>query len=63
VQFEGRVQHQAFHGATEMVRVECADGLVFLLRLTGPGAAKIGDSLRLEFSPQDAIVVRDAEAA
>ncbi len=63
VQIVGRVLHQAFHGATEMVRVECADGLVFLIRLTGPGGAKIGDSLRLEFSPQDAIAVRDVEAA
>src|SRR5882672_2353953 len=63
VQFEGRVQHQAFHGATEMVRVECADGLVFLIRMTGAGGAKVGDSLRLEFSPQEAVAVRDAEAA
>ena len=63
VQFEGRVQHQAFHGATEMVRVECADGLVFLIRLTGASGAKVGDSLRLEFSPQQAVAVRDAEAA
>jgi hypothetical protein len=46
-----------------MVRVECADGQVFLLRLTGPSTAKISDSMRLEFSPQDAIAVRDAEAA
>jgi ABC-type Fe3+/spermidine/putrescine transport system ATPase subunit len=63
VQFEGRVQHQAFHGPTEMVRVECADGLVFLVRLTGAVGAKIGDAMRLEFSPQDAIAVRDMEAA
>jgi len=63
VQFEGRVQHQAFHGATEMVRVECADGLVFLIRMTGAGGAKVGDFLRLEFSPQQAVAVRDAEAA
>jgi hypothetical protein len=63
VQVEGRVQHQAFHGATEMVRVECADGLVFVVRLTGAGEAKIGDEVRLEFSPQDAVAVDDAEAA
>jgi spermidine/putrescine transport system ATP-binding protein len=62
-QCEGRVQHQAFHGATEMVRVECADGLVFLVRLADAGDMKVGDLLRLEFSPQDAIVVRDEEAA
>jgi spermidine/putrescine transport system ATP-binding protein len=63
VQFEGRIQHQAFHGATEMVRVECAGGLVFLVRLAGEGGGAIGDALRLEFSPQDAIAVRDTEAA
>jgi TOBE domain len=63
VQFEGRVQHQAFYGATEMVRVECADGLVFLVRLAGAGDMKVGDLLRLEFSSQDAVVVLDQEAA
>jgi len=62
VQFEGRVLHHAFHGATEMVRVQCTDGLVFLVRLTGMGGARIGDSMRLEFSPQDAVAVRDVEA-
>jgi len=46
-----------------MVRVECADGLVFLIRMTGAGGAKVGDFLRLEFSPQQAVAVRDAEAA
>ncbi len=63
VQFEGRVLHQAFHGATEMLRVECADGQVFLVRLAGTGSAAMGDMLRLEFSPQDAVVVRNTEAA
>jgi ABC-type Fe3+/spermidine/putrescine transport system ATPase subunit len=63
VQFEGRMRHQAFHGATEMVRVECADGLVFVIRLTGAAGAKIGDVMRLEFSPEDAVAVDDAEAA
>jgi spermidine/putrescine transport system ATP-binding protein len=63
VPFEGLVRHQAFHGATEMVRVECADGLIFLIRWTGTGGARIGDVVRLEFSPRDAIAVNDAEAA
>jgi ABC-type Fe3+/spermidine/putrescine transport system ATPase subunit len=62
VQFNGRVQHQAFHGATELVRVECGDGLVFLVRLAGAGAGTVGTPLQLAFSPQDAIVVRDVEA-
>ena len=63
VQIECRLLHQAFHGATEMVRTESADGTTFLLRLSGSDiAAKVGDVLHLEFSPQDAIVVRDVEA-
>ena len=63
VRFEGRVLHQAFHGATEMVRVECGDGQIFLVRLTGTGGTTVGDTLRLEFSPQDAVAVHDTEAA
>jgi spermidine/putrescine ABC transporter ATP-binding subunit len=63
VRFEGRVLTQAFHGATEMVRVECADGQVFVVRLTGTSSTAIGDRLRLEFTPQDAVVVCDTEAA
>jgi ABC-type Fe3+/spermidine/putrescine transport system ATPase subunit len=63
VKFAGKILHQAFHGATELVRVECADGLIFLVRLAGVGAGAVGDVLRLEFSPQEAIVVRDGEAA
>lgn len=62
VQFEGRVLHQAFHGATEMVRVECTDGQIFLVRLAGAGGSAVGSTLRLEFAPKDAVVVRDTEA-
>jgi len=63
VRFEGRLVHQAFHGATEMVRAESADGTPFLMRLSGHNAAtKVGASLQLEFAPGDAVVVRDVEA-
>src|ERR1700692_761832 len=27
VRVRGKVRHQAFHGATELIRVECCDGL------------------------------------
>ena len=64
VRFAGKVVHQAFHGATEMVRVECADGFVFLVRMSGLGSgAAIGSTLELEFSPKDAVAVRDPGAA
>ena len=64
VRFTGKVVHQAFHGATEMVRVECADGFAFLVRMAGLGSgAPVGSTLELEFSPKDAVPVRDAEAA
>src|SRR5450432_4108151 len=62
VRFQGVVRQQAFHGATEMVRVECADGQVFLIRLSGEAVGAIGTILPLEFSPEDAVAVRDVEA-
>ena len=41
VRVRGRVLHQAFHGATELIRVECADGLVLSVRTaSGSGAAE-----------------------
>ena len=66
VRFEGRLQHQSFHGATELARVETADGTTFVIRLAGSNTgsntgAKIGDVLQLEFSPQHAVAVRDVD--
>jgi len=58
VRVRGRVLHQAFHGATELLRVECADGLVFMVRTAG--GAGIQNQVDLEFSPADAIPVRDS---
>jgi spermidine/putrescine ABC transporter ATP-binding subunit len=54
----GRVQHQAFHGATELIRVECSDGLVLVVRTAS--AVSLHDEIELEFSPADAVLVRES---
>ena len=49
---------QAFHGATDLIRAECADGLVLTLR-TASGGIK-DENVELEFEPADAIPVRES---
>ena len=58
VRVRGKVITQAFHGATELIRVECSGGLILVVRT--PASGKIADSIELEFSPSDAIVVRES---
>ncbi len=58
VRVRGRVLHQAFHGATELIRVECANGLVLVVR-TASGNGALSE-VELEFSAADAIVVRES---
>ncbi len=58
VRIRGRVVHQAFHGATELVRFLCADGLVLLAR-TAAGLV-VKDEVELEFSPLDLVPVRES---
>jgi spermidine/putrescine transport system ATP-binding protein len=58
VRVRGKVRHQAFHGATELIRVECADGLVLVVRT--PGSGGVLDNVELEFSSADAVVVRES---
>src|SRR5579863_6208788 len=59
VRFRGRVRHQAFHGSTELLQVECADGLKLSIR-TATRENWDGD-LELDFSPEDAVAVRQSE--
>jgi len=59
VRARGKIRHQAFHGATELLQVECADGLVLAVRTTGHLDSQ-GD-LELEFDPADAVPVRESE--
>jgi len=54
----GTIQHQAFHGATELLQIVCADGLTLAVR-AAPRENWQGDS-HLEFSPADAVPVRQS---
>jgi len=56
VRVHGRVLQQAFHGATELIRVECAGGLVLTVRT--PSGSGIHDEVDLDFSPASAVPVR-----
>jgi spermidine/putrescine ABC transporter ATP-binding subunit len=58
VRLRGRVIHQAFHGATELIRVECANGLVLVVRTASGNIMQ--SKLELEFSAADAIPVRES---
>jgi ABC-type Fe3+/spermidine/putrescine transport system ATPase subunit len=58
VRARGRVLHQAFHGATELIRVECPDGLILVVR-TASGTG-LQNEVELEFSPYDAVLVRES---
>src|SRR5580658_5677216 len=58
VRVRGRVRHQAFHGATELIRVESGDGTVLVVRTPGSGGAL--NDVELEFSAADAVLVRES---
>jgi spermidine/putrescine transport system ATP-binding protein len=60
VRFRGRILRQAFHGATELIQVECSDGLVLSVRTTS--REDWNRAVDLEFSPADAVPVRPSEA-
>jgi spermidine/putrescine ABC transporter ATP-binding subunit len=58
VRTRGRIRHQAFHGATELIRVECSEGLLLAVRT--PSGGSLPDEIELEFSPADAVPVRES---
>ena len=58
VRAPAQVLQQAFHGATELLRAQCPDGLVLVVR-TPSGDLK-PEAICLEFNPADAIPVRDS---
>jgi spermidine/putrescine transport system ATP-binding protein len=58
VRVRGRVLHQAFHGATQLIRVECTDGLALVVRTASE--AEVHDQAELEFSAADAVLVRES---
>lgn len=59
VVFRGRISNRAFHGATELLQVECADGLKFSVR-TAHRTDCTGE-FEFHFDPADAVPVRESE--
>ena len=59
VRVRGKVRQRSFHGATELLLIECADGLVLSVRTASQ--AGFHDELLLEFSPADAVPIRESE--
>jgi spermidine/putrescine transport system ATP-binding protein len=60
VRVRGKVCQQAFHGATELIRVECGHELILLVRIAGNAERPLADEVELDFFPSDAIAVRDS---
>ena len=58
VRVHGRILQQAFHGATELIRVECPGGLVVVARIASGSTPH--NEVDLEFDPADAVVVRES---
>jgi ABC-type Fe3+/spermidine/putrescine transport system ATPase subunit len=58
VRFRGRLRHRAFHGATELLQIECTDGLSFSVRAAA--RADWQGELEFEFDPADAVSVRES---
>jgi ABC-type Fe3+/spermidine/putrescine transport system ATPase subunit len=58
VRVRGKVVHRAFHGATDLIRVECDQGLVLVARTASGG--NIQHEVELEFSPAEAVTVRES---
>jgi len=58
VVFRGRVKQQAFHGATELLHVDCSDGLTLSVRT--PSRGEMQGELEWEFHPTDATPVRES---
>ena len=57
VRVRGRVIQRSFHGATDLLRVECGDGFVLVVRMA---SGNTSDEIELEFSPADVIPVRES---
>jgi putative spermidine/putrescine transport system ATP-binding protein len=58
VNFRGKIHQQAFHGATELLQIVCADGLALSVRAAT--RENWQDDLQLEFSAADAVPVRES---
>jgi ABC-type Fe3+/spermidine/putrescine transport system ATPase subunit len=58
IRFRARVLDHAFHGASELVRVETAEAQVLTVRTSQRGI--LCGEIELEFSPEDAVRVRES---
>jgi len=56
----GQVLQQAFHGSTDLIRVECDRGLILTVRI--PSGAELPEMVELEFSAAEAIPVAESPA-
>jgi ABC-type Fe3+/spermidine/putrescine transport system ATPase subunit len=56
IRFRATLRDQAFHGATELLRVECAGGLILTIRTASHELPK--GPLEFEFNAADAVPVR-----
>jgi ABC-type Fe3+/spermidine/putrescine transport system ATPase subunit len=59
IRFRARVLDHVFHGASELVRVETADSQLLTVRTSQRGTLR--GEVELEFSPEDAVRVRESE--
>jgi spermidine/putrescine ABC transporter ATP-binding subunit len=57
VRIRGKIITRSFQGATEMIRVDCGDGIVLAVRTPTAGAI---DEVHLEFASSDAVPVRES---
>ena len=58
VRFQARVLDHAFHGASELVRIETSDAQVLTVRTSQRGVLR--GEVELEFSSNDAVPVRES---
>jgi spermidine/putrescine transport system ATP-binding protein len=59
IRMRGQVKQQAFHGATELLQIECTDGLQLSMR--SASRSKWSGPIELEFDPGDATPVRESK--
>ena len=59
VRLRGEVKQKAFHGATELLQIECADGLQLAMR--SASRADWSGAIELEFDPSDVVPVRESK--
>jgi spermidine/putrescine transport system ATP-binding protein len=57
VRIRGRILQQAFHGATELIRVDCGE-LILVVRTAS--SIELPNEIQLEFSSSDAVAVRES---